>query len=449
MRRMFGLLMLVCLCGASPRAWAQTRPAVTAFVHPGMYHSKAELDFVRQEVLAGVQPRKSWYDKMVADSRSSLAWTPKPIAHVARGAFNSPNIGADDMGHDANAAYSQALQWYVTRDSVHARKAIAILNAWSGTLQSITNHDALLLTGMRGHKFCNAAEIIRFSYPGWPQAEQDRFKKMMIGIFYPVIQDFFPGANGNWDESMVLTMLCIGIFAEDTAIFNRAVNYAMSGPGNGAIGHYINDFGECQESGRDQGHTQLGLGFLASACEVAWKQGVDLYGALGNRLALGFEYTAQYNLGQTVRFQPYRSIDGAYNYPSISAIGRGNFQPVYEKVYHHYHDLKGMPMPFTLQVVNKMRPEGYNIDHIPWGSLMFANLPPSTGVGLFHPGAQRQDRYATASTAPQAPERAFDLLGRSPAYPGGRSQGLGVLIAGPSGLIWKPNLSIRRANADK
>ncbi|MSU24700.1 MAG: hypothetical protein EXS32_12875 [Opitutus sp.] len=31
--------------------------------------------------------------------------------------------------------------------------------------------------------------------------------------------------------------------------------------------------GECQESGRDQGHTQMGLGFLGCAAEIAWFRG--------------------------------------------------------------------------------------------------------------------------------------------------------------------------------
>ena len=54
--------------------------------------------------------------------------------------------------------------------------------------------------------------------------------------------------------------------------------------------HYIiNEEGQCQESGRDQQHTQLGLGCLAEACEVGWRQGVDLYGAADNRLLRGYE----------------------------------------------------------------------------------------------------------------------------------------------------------------
>ena len=138
-----------------------------------------------------------------------------------------------------------------------------------------------------------------------------------------------------------------------------------------------NDSGQCQESGRDQSHVQMGIGFLGAACEIAWKQGVDLYGAYDNRLALGFEYTAKYNLGHDVPFEPYSSIDGRYKHTSISRRGRGRFRPIYERAYHHYHDRMGLDMPYTLEVIQKMRPEGWHIQHTSWGTLLHAGLPVS------------------------------------------------------------------------
>jgi hypothetical protein len=159
-------------------------------------------------------------------------------------------------------------------------------------------------------------------------------------------------------------------------MFDRAVNYYLKGEGNGAIGNYFNAFGECQESGRDQAHTQMGLGFLGCAAEMAWKQGVDLYGASSNRLALGFEYTAKYNLGHDVPYEPYRSIDGKYLYRGISKDSRGRFAPIYERIVYHYHGRKGMEMPFSREVVAKRQSEGRSGGaHAPWGALMFVELP--------------------------------------------------------------------------
>lgn len=377
------------------------------FVHPGILHSRAELEFIKQKISAEEQPWQEAWEMLLSSQSSSrsrrrsrrrrsrsepvsaLDYKPSPLADVVRGASNDPNIGSSDFSSDSIAAYSHALQWWMTDDQAHADKAIEILNAWSATLETISGHDARLLIGMGGIGFCNAAELIRHSDAGWPIEDQDRFEQMLRNVFYPVIKDFYPSANGNWDASMIQTMLAMGIFLDDRAMFDRAVNYFLKGAGNGAIENYFNEFGECQESGRDQAHTQMGIGFLGCACEIAWKQGVDLYGAADNRLALGFEYTAKYNLGYDVDYKPYKSFEGRYHYRELSSSARGRFAPIYDRAIHHYHDRLGLEMQYCREVAEKRRPDGFSTTHIPWGTLMFYQLPTglnpievSKGIGV-------------------------------------------------------------------
>ena len=349
--------------------------AAKSFVHPGLLHSRAELGFIKQKIGAGEQPWKSAWEKLQSAREASLTYAPKPRAAVVRGVKNNPNIGSSAMSNDSVAAYAHALQWSLTGKQAHAKKAIEILNAWSAKLESVSGHDAKLLIGMAGMGFCNAAELIRHSEAGWLPEDQKQFERMLREIFYPVIQDFYPTANGNWDASMIQTMLAMGVFLEDRAMFDRAVDYYLHGEGNGAIEKYVNSSGECQESGRDQAHTQMGLGFLGCACEMAWKQGVDLYGAADNRLAVGFEYTAKYNLGEDVPYEPYRSVEGRYHYRTLSPISRGHFAPIYERIVHHYHDRIGLEMPFSVKVADQGRPEGSSSTHMPWGTLMSYGLP--------------------------------------------------------------------------
>jgi len=73
---------------------------------------------------------------------------------------------------------------------------------------------------------------------------------------------------------------------------------------------------------------------------------VDLYGALDNRLLKGFEYTAKYNLGFDVPYEPYRSYQGRYYYQRISPKARGRLRPMYEKAFNHCHNRKGLDAPF-------------------------------------------------------------------------------------------------------
>ena len=53
----------------------------------------------------------------------------------------------------------------------------------------------------------------------------------------------------------------------------------------------------------------------------------------------------------------------------------GRFRCIYERIYHHYHDRMGLEMTFTKQVIDKIRPESWHIQHAAWGTLMYANLP--------------------------------------------------------------------------
>ena len=382
------------------------------FVHPGILHSRAELEFIKQQISTDELPWTSAWEKLKSsksDSRrrrrsrsaprigvSSLEYQPRPLANVVRGASNSPNIGSSDFSNDSIAAYSHALQWWMTGEKAHASKAIEILNAWSRTLESIGGHDARLLIGMSGVGYCNAAELIRHADGvNWQAKDQERFKQMLRNVFYPVIKDFYPSANGNWDASMIQTMLAMGVFLDDRDMFDRAVNYYLHGKGNGAIENYFNEFGECQESGRDQAHTQMGVGFLGCACEIAWKQGVDLYGAADNRLALGFEYTAKYNLGYDVEYEPYKSFEGRYHYRELSDDSRGRFAPIYDRVLHHYHDRMGLEMPYCHEVSEGRGPDGFSTTHMPWGTLLFSGLP----IGLNPIEVTKDLGQGAASTA--------------------------------------------------
>lgn len=319
-------------------------PGNPAFIHPGLLQTGEELEFMREKVKAGEEPWKTAWDRLRAQSYSSLDFQPKPVAHIVRGPYGNPSVGDRDLSASANAAYSQALQWVVTRDTAHARKAAEIIDAWSGTLWDFKDNDAKLLAGWTGHAFCNAAEILRHTGAGWDERGQAQFRRMLLTVYYPLLKDFFPEANGNWDAAIMDTMLCMGVYCDDRAMFERAVDHFRRGSGNGGVARYIYPSGQCQESTRDQSHTQLGLGELAQACQVAWNQGVDLYGAADHRLALGLEYTARYLLGESV---PCIGV--------ISSQGRGRFSDIYEGAWQHYHFDCGLEMPSVERAVEKTR----------------------------------------------------------------------------------------------
>jgi len=372
------------LCGGATPVFAQaTNPvAPRTFAHPGLLHTRADLERMRQKVAAGQEPWKSGFEKLRDDRCSRADWKLNgPLEVVTRGPLNAAGNG--QMMMDGNAAYQNALMWCVTGNEAHAKKAVEILNAWSCTLKKMDGRDVQLSAGLNGFKFVNAAELMRYTYPAWKPAEVARFERMLKEAVSPPIMNFALFANGNWDAACMKTLMAIGVFCNENELFDRAARYYVNGKGNGRLTHYvINEEGQAQESGRDQQHTQLGLALLAETCEIAWNQGVDLYGESDNRLLKGFEYTARYNLGQDVPFAAYVDTTGKYRHKKISSDGRNKLRPIYEMVWNHYQNRCGIPAPFTRQAADQLRPEGaapYS-DHPGFGTLLFS-VPPKTQAG--------------------------------------------------------------------
>src|SRR5580700_8816613 len=121
-----------------------------------------------------------------------------------------------------------------------------------------------------GGEFCNAAEILRSTYPGWSVASQAQFKRMLLTVYVPLLRMFYPEANGNWDAAIMYTLLAIGVFCENRTLMESVYRHYRFGLVNSGITRYVYPTGQCKETCRDQGHTQLGLAYLINTCLVAW-----------------------------------------------------------------------------------------------------------------------------------------------------------------------------------
>ncbi len=363
--------------GAIAAREAGSPDATSAFVHPGLLHTRADLDRMKSMVEAGTQPYTAGYDVFKADSKSSSSYAMQgPFPETGR----NPDVHQAETEDDSSAAYQNAIMWYITGVHAYADKAIQILDGWSSTLKTISGSDAILAASLDGFKFVNAAEIIRYTNAGWSAADVASAENLFKNVFYPVIQNFATFANGNWSTGCIKAMMGIAVFTDDHAMFGRAIDWYDEGPDNGSLVHYIIDeTGQCQESGRDQQHAQLGIAHLAEASEVGWHQGFDMYGAANDRLLDGFEYTASYNLGNDVPFQPYTDTTGMYPHTAISPPDRCQLRPIYEMVYNHYVNRRGVSCPRTQQAAEKLRPEGAapNADHPGFGTLLFTKPPGS------------------------------------------------------------------------
>ncbi|GAB3738723.1 hypothetical protein BKA15_001847 [Microlunatus parietis] len=238
--------------------------------------------------------------------------------------------------------------WNLTRDSRHAEKSIAIMDAWSAVIKDHLNHNARLQTGWSGASFSRAAELIKWTYPGGWAGEQ-RFADVLRTVYLPKVLPGVADYNGNWELIMMDAAIGIAVFLDDRAAFDEAIaktrarvpaHVYLTGDGplphpppNGSkdtpeklikYWHGQTTFvdGLAQETCRDFGHT--GWGFQVAA----------------------FEFHAVFDLGEPV---PAWLCGGKIK-PGLG--------PVVEIAYHHYHDRLGVPMPKTAALIERGRPFG-------------------------------------------------------------------------------------------
>lgn len=365
------------------------------FAHPGMLNSKAELDFIKAKIKAGAEPWKSAFNKMKSSSFGNTGWVPKPI-EVVDADWSPTRNDAGTENDDATAAYTQALLWYFTGNETYAKKSVEILNAWSGKLIGHTSKELQkqIVAGWCGSLFPLAAEIMRDSYPKWTSEEITKFSAMLNKAFLPLLINGNPTYNGNWELSMINAMMCIGIFNEDKATFDKAVflwrkrvpaYFYLVSDGNSPIRPYgtsglnsesaIKNYwfnptkyfdGLCQETCRDWGHhMQMGLASAINSAEIAWHQGIDLYSENEKRILAAMEFQSGAIIGNPVSKEYFPN-----------GYVTSDFKPTFEIAYNHFHNRKGLTMPLTNTLItSKIRPSYFTtMLNMAWETLTHAEL---------------------------------------------------------------------------
>jgi hypothetical protein len=350
-------------------------PAAASFVHPGLLHTQADFARMATKVAANASPWVDSWNILIANSHASLTYTARPQAVVYR---NDPLNGTDNstlLFQDAAAAYACALRWKVSGNAAYADKAVQIMNAWSSTLTKISwsngYYDGFLAAGLQGYQFANAGEILR-NYSGWAAADFLRFQTMMINVFYSMNSGMLTTPSSvlvysNWDLCALASILAIAVLCDNRTAFDAGINYFKSGLGNGGVFNTVNYIhpgylGQTQESGRDQGHNTLSLMLLTTICEMAWNQGVDLYGYDNNRVLAAAEYVSKGNLIQTgttyyaMPFAPY--TNGSTPNTVFATGGQGTLRAGWALIYHHYVNRKGLAAPYTQKYMALTSPEG-------------------------------------------------------------------------------------------
>ncbi len=102
--------------------------ASTGFAHPGLLHTKADFDRMKQMIHEGRQPYLDGWNQLLSSPLSQAGWKPRATSTIIRGG-SGQNVAL--LYNDIARAYQNALRWKITGDTANGDTARDILNAWS------------------------------------------------------------------------------------------------------------------------------------------------------------------------------------------------------------------------------------------------------------------------------------------------------------------------------
>lgn len=356
-----------------------------SFVHPGCMSTLSDFARMQSKVNAGAHPWIDSYNLLIANNGADSNYVNHAQTQITRsGSGGNYNY----IFWDANAAYELGIRWRITGDANYANAAIRIFNAWVNTCTNITGDPNAQLIALNGYQFACAAENLK-GYSGWNPADLQALQHWFrygpqpgvtngwwVGSPYGFLQTHWGQCSthdwANWDLANMDDLLAIAVFCDDRTLFNDVINYYKTGylggqfgNGNGTAYNVVYHthpgyLGQWQESGRDQGHTMMGIPLLATFCEIAWNQGVDLFSYNTNELLAAAEYSAKYNcqpLTNVLPYVAYKPCDQVLQ-QNLASASRGNARMGWDLIYNHYVNRWGMSAPWTAVEASQVRPEG-------------------------------------------------------------------------------------------
>jgi hypothetical protein len=407
---------------ASASAHGRTPASVSGvFRHPGLLATEDDFTRIRAHIKAGEEPWSNWWNTLCADRFSTLDTRPFPLPAVYR-QDNSKHA----MYVDIWRAWRLVLRWKLSGDTRYADKAVEFLDGWANTLQVIgtvapgstahDDHTGVILAGIQGHQWAQIGEILR-TYPGWAPASLKRFQEMLLNVFGSISLSFLAkapiGSHANWDMSSLCCLLALGVFCDRPDLYRQACDYFAGNNrnklvsfGNASLVHGVyymhpGHMGQWEESGRDQGHSTLGMSLGGSLMEMAWNQGDDLYGLHNNRFLAAAEYVARSNLldenGKTYEMPFVPQDDTNKPHENLWTQVNQSFQHrrnAWEPIYNHYVNRMGLAAPNVARMVQWCEPNyGGSSDDVAYPTLIhrrpaYAGLmkPPSGLTGHLRDG---------------------------------------------------------------
>lgn len=403
-------LLFVCLMASSANA---------QLVHPGGWHTQADLTTIREKVAAGEAPWTIGWNA-ARNEGPNASYTSNPPALIT-------NNG--DMHRAGFAAWVLTMKWVASGNQLYANAAIRIIDNWVDTVTDFDVYGPTLTVSTGAGAMAQAAEILAHGFngeAGWPQQDVTAARLWFRTVIYDAQTNTGLLSSSNWGTSALGGNTSMAIFMDDEDAFNYQRQAYISGynlvDGCNSLTDYIPfATGQAFETGRDQAHVQGGIAHLTEAALCLWNQGDQFVYLANNRLLAGVEYHARYNLGFD-DLPPYNpnipnrcniSVPGL-NATEISTEDRGDFSPVYYMSAKLF-SMAGLNHPNTKAVLAHpgYSPEINNFAHPGLGMFAFVSGPLSPedttrdfAVNIDVPDSRGDGDAATPTAA--------DFIGQNP-----------------------------------
>ncbi|MFM0737252.1 alginate lyase family protein [Paraburkholderia xenovorans] len=356
------------------------------FSHPGVLLDNAQLDQMVSNINSGQQPWQSGFTNVKNSTLGALDYIPTPVTTV-----DADGPDGQTLIKDAQAAYTQSLLWYATRNATYAENAIRIMNAWAATFTGeLTGDSNMNVASWTGDVWPRAAEIIRYTYLNadntskWSSTDIQIFKDWLNRLYVPLVTPGRPygGYGGNLNASSAAAAINIGVFNDDAATFYRGVwlwRYTLPAylyastdgptplppinwPANkgdpadiASLWNYqsLPIDAESEETCRDLGHVRWGLAALANAAQTAYFQNVDLY----SERTMGTPNDVRMHNALELDSSYLNAASGTVN-PCKAPIAMGSSVGTGELAYAELTHHRGFSLPQTNTYLNTVRPTG-------------------------------------------------------------------------------------------
>ena len=396
------------------------KAVAASYSHPALLHTSSDIEAVKTRLEDNEELATAAYARLETQSGGQAAGAVEVLKRMDAANWSSTYPDYSNFSRaatDARLAYSLALRYQLKNSTASATAAVKILNDWAKTnkgvlrlknyANNIPDPNEYLMT-IQAYQFANAAELLR-GYEGWTAADQQKFQNWIRQTFADVAIQFLENHHKNdnplhywlnWDLAALNALLSVGILCDDQSLVDYALNYTTQGTGTGNVQNAVvathqdadseETLAQCQESGRDQGHSTLDITLLGVLCQTAQNIGTDLFTPY-KALEMA-EYVGKYNLKNAeggfvydnVPFSTYNN--GEVEHTAISADARGTERPCWE-LFHAYAKANGKSDIYTEAWVKYMRQqnawgegEGSSTDELGFGTLMFGAEVVATGI---------------------------------------------------------------------